>query len=221
MNHTLKKIWNIISTALVVLMVLCAVFLMGSRLLGYECYNVISPSMEPEYGVGDLLYVKDVDPITIKEGDVITFIVNEDLVVGTHRVVRVDAENQRFYTKGDANDIEDQNPVHFNNVIGVPQFSIPKLGYVSDFVQNPPGMYITIGVGIVLILFVFVPDMIGKKKEEGDAEVAATQTEINAANEENERLKAEIERLKAETTPHYSSGEMAQLGSQRDRQESE
>jgi len=221
MNHTLKKIWNIISTALVVLMVLCAVFLMGSRLLGYGCYNVISPSMEPEYGVGDLLYVKDVDPITIKEGDVITFIVNEDLVVGTHRVVRVDAENQRFYTKGDANDIEDQNPVHFNNVIGVPQFSIPKLGYVSDFVQNPPGMYITIGVGIVLILFVFVPDMIGKKKEEGDAEVAATQTEINAANEENERLKAEIERLKAETTPHYSSGEMAQLGSQRDRQESE
>lgn len=221
MNNTLKKIWNIISTALVVLMVLCAVFLMGSRLLGYECYNVISPSMEPEYGVGDLLYVKDVDPITIKEGDVITFIVNEDLVVGTHRVVRVDAENQRFYTKGDANDIEDQNPVHFNNVIGVPQFSIPKLGYVSDFVQNPPGMYITIGVGIVLILLVFVPDMIGKKKEEEDPEVAATQTEINAANEENERLKAEIERLKAETTPHYSSGEMAQLGSQRDRQKSE
>lgn len=171
--------------------------------------------------VGDLIYVKEVDPATIKEGDVITFIVNEDLVVGTHRVVRVDAENQRFYTKGDANEIEDQSPVHFNNVIGVPKFAIPKLGYVSDFVQNPPGMYITIGVGIILILLVFVPDMIGKKKEEEDTEVAATQTEINAANEENERLKAEIERLKAETTPHYSSGEMAQLGSQRDRQKSE
>ena len=219
MNNTLKKIWNIISTALVVLMVLCAVFLMGSRLLGYECYNVISPSMEPEYGVGDLLYVKDVDPTTIKEGDVITFIVNEDLVVGTHRVVRVDAENQRFYTKGDANDIEDQNPVHFNNVIGVPQFSIPKLGYVSDFVQNPPGMYITIGVGIVLILLVFVPDMIGKKKEDEDTEVSAVQTEIDTAAEENERLKAEIERLKAET--HFSSGEMSQLSSEKKEDKSE
>ena len=171
---------------------------MGSRLLGYECYNVISPSMEPEYGVGDLLYVKDVDPTTIKEGDVITFIVNEDLVVGTHRVVRVDAENQRFYTKGDANDIEDQNPVHFNNVIGVPQFSIPKLGYVSDFVQNPPGMYITIGVGIVLILLVFVPDMIGKKKEDEDTEASAVQTEIDTAAEENEKLKAELAQLRAE-----------------------
>lgn len=221
MKDSMKKVWNIISTTLVVLMVLCAVFLMGSRLIGFQCYNIISPSMEPKYMVGDLIYVKKVDPSTIKEGDVITFIVNEDLVVGTHRVVRVDAENQRFYTKGDANDVEDGEPVHFNNVIGVPQFSIPMLGYVSDFVQNPPGMYITIGVGVLLILIVFIPDMIGKKKnDEEDAEIAAAQTEIDAANEENERLKAELERLKAETA-HYSSGELAQLQSIKERKESE
>ena len=219
---TLKKIWGIVSFALVVLMVLCAVFLMGSRIVGFQCFNIISPSMETEYSVGDLIYVKKVDPATIKEGDVITFIVNEELVVGTHRVVRVDAENQRFYTKGDANEIEDQNPVHYNNVIGVPKFAIPKLGYVSDFVQNPPGMYITIGVGIILILIVFLPDMIGKKKKEGDgAAVTAVQTEINATAEENERLKAEIERLKAETTTYYSSGELAQLGFQKENQKSE
>ena len=220
MKESLKKIWNITSTVLVVVIVLCAVFLMGSRLLGFKCYTVISGSMKPEYNVGDLLYVKDVDLNTIKVGDPITFILNEDLVVATHRVVRIDAENQRFYTKGDANEIEDSEPVHFNNVIGVPQFSIPKLGYVSDFVQNPPGMYITIGVGIILILVVFVPDMIGKKKKEDDPEVEAAKTEIDAANAENERLKAEIERLKAETT-HFSSGELAQLGSQRDREKSE
>lgn len=196
---TLKKIWNIVSTAFVVLMVLCAVFLMGSRLIGFRCFNIISPSMEPQYGVGDLIYVKEVDPATIKEGDVITFLVNEDLVVGTHRVVRVDAENKHLYTKGDANDIEDQDPVHFNNVIGVPKFSIPKLGYVSDFIQNPPGMYITIGVGIILILAVFLPDMIGKKKKEDETpEATAMQSEIDATAEENERLKAELERLKAE-----------------------
>ncbi len=197
---TFKKIWNILSTALVVLMVLCAVFLMGSRLVGFRCFNIISPSMEPAYGVGDLIYVKEVDPATIKEGDVITFLMNEDLVVGTHRVVRVDAENRRFYTKGDANDVEDQEPVHFNNVIGVPAFSVPKLGYVSDFIQNPPGMYITIGVGLVLILLVFLPDMIGMKKEEA----AAMHAEIDATNGENQRLKAEVERLKAQITENKS-----------------
>ena len=218
---TIKKIWNIVSTALVVIMVLCAVFLMGSRLIGYQCYTVISGSMEPVYSVGDLLYVKDVNPAEIKVGDPITFILNEDLVVATHRVVEIDADNQRFYTKGDANKIEDPSPVHFNNVIGVPQFSIPKLGYVSDFVQNPPGMYITIGVGIILILAVFLPDMIGKKKnEDEDKEVAAVQTEIDATAEENERLKAEIERLKAETA-HYSTGELAQLRAEKESKKSE
>ncbi len=198
MNDTLKKVWNIVTTVLVVLMVLCAVFLMGARLLGYQCYTVISGSMEPEFSVGDLLYVKSVDVNTIKEGDPITFILNEDLVVATHRVVRVDAENQRFYTKGDANQIEDRDPVHFKNVIGVPKFSIPKLGYVSDFVQHPPGMYITIGIGVLLILLVFLPDMLAKKKPEEDPELASVQGEIDTASEENERLKAELAQLRAE-----------------------
>ena len=162
----LKKVWNVVSTVLVVLVVICAVFLMGSRLLGYRVFNVISGSMEPEYSVGDLIYVKAVDVNSIAVGDDITFILNEDLVVATHRVVRIDTENKSFYTKGLANEIEDNDPVHFNNVIGVPQFKIPLLGYVSDYIQNPPGMYITIAGGVILILAVFLPDMIVAKKKE-------------------------------------------------------
>ena len=166
-----KKIWNIISTILVGIIVLCAVFLMGSRLMGYQVFNVISGSMEPTYSVGDLIYVKEVNPYDIEVGTPITFVLNEELVVATHRVIEVDEDNQHFYTKGDANDTADSSPVHFNNVIGVPQFSIPLWGYVSDFIQNPPGMYITVGVGFVLILAVFLSDLIGKnKKEEMDKE---------------------------------------------------
>ena len=194
-----KKIWNVVSTVLVVLTVLCAVFLMGSRLIGYQCYTVISGSMSPTYEVGDLLYVKEVDVNTIKVGDPITFVLNEDLVVATHRVVSIDAEHQRFYTKGDANDIPDSEPVHFNNVIGVPQFSIPRLGYVSDFVQNPPGMYITIALGVLIVVAVFVPDLFAKKKTDAPApELAAVQAECNETSEENRRLKEEIEALRAQ-----------------------
>jgi len=160
-----KKVWNVISTLIVVLIVLCAVFLMGSRIMGYRVFNVISGSMEPVYSVGDLIYVKSVDVNSIEVGDPITFVLNEDLVVATHRVVSIDAENQHFYTKGDANEIADSAPVHFNNVLGVPHFAIPKLGYVSEFVQNPPGMYITIATLAVLIILVFLPDMIKKKED--------------------------------------------------------
>lgn len=171
MRKTVKKLWNVISTILVVLVVFCAVFLMGSRLMGYQVFNVISGSMEPEYSVGDLIFVKEVDPYEIEVDTPITFILNEDLVVATHRVVEVDTENQHFYTKGDANDTVDATPVHFNNVIGVPQFSIPLLGYVSDFIQNPPGMYITAGVLFVIILAVFLPDIISKMKKKDTEEI--------------------------------------------------
>lgn len=168
MSHSksLKKIWSIVSSVLVAIVVICAIFLMGSRLLGYRVFTVISGSMEPSYSVGDLIYVKSVDPNTVKVGDPITFILNENLVVATHRVIKIDAENQYFYTKGDANETADALPVHFNNLIGVPEFSIPKLGYVSDFIQNPPGMYITIAIVGALVIVVFFPDMLGKKKKD-------------------------------------------------------
>ncbi|MBR1993578.1 MAG: signal peptidase I [Firmicutes bacterium] len=174
-NDKKKKALSIISTVIVVIMVFSAVFLMGSRLFGYRVFNVISGSMEPAYSVGDMLYVKNVDVNEIEVGDPITFVLNENLVVATHRVVEIDEANQYFYTKGDANETIDSAPVHFNNVIGVPQFSIPYLGYVSDFIQNPPGMYITIALGVGLLILVFLPDMINKKrdKKEEDEEVSS------------------------------------------------
>ncbi len=209
MEKTLKKIWNIISTMLVIFVVLCAIFLMGSRILGYKCFTVISGSMEPTYSVGDLLYVKEVDPNTIKVGDSITFLLNEHKDIATHRVVRIDAENQHLYTKGDANPDEDDKPVHFKNVVGVPKFSLPKLGYVSDFVQNPPGTYYTIGLGVVLIIIVFAPGMFTKKKKDEDAEQAEAEmkNEIDTASKENERLKAEVEKLKSQMAGIKTSDE--------------
>ena len=163
MPKKVKKIWDTVTTILVVLVVVFAVFLMGSRLVGLQVFHVVSPSMEPTYSEGDLLYVKAVDPDSVKVGDPITFVLNEDLVVATHRVVAIDSENRQFTTKGDANETEDAAPVHFKNLIGVPVFSIPLLGYVSAYIQSPPGMYVAIGLGVVLLAAVFLPDLLTKK----------------------------------------------------------
>lgn len=159
----MRKVWDIVSGALVALVVLAAVSLVLLRVMGYQVFNVISGSMEPTYSVGDLIYVKSVDPDAVKVGDPITFVLNENLVVATHRVIRIDAENRHFYTKGDANETADAAPVHFNNLIGIPKLSIPKLGYVSDFIQHPPGTYIAIGAGLMLLAALFLPDLIWGK----------------------------------------------------------
>ena len=169
MPKKVKKIWDTVTTTLVILVVIFAIFLMGSRLVGLQVFNVISGSMEPTYSVGDLLYVKTVDPDSVKVGDPITFVLNEELVVATHRVVGVDSENRQFITKGDANETEDANPVHFNNLVGVPVFAIPLLGYVSAYIQNPPGTYVAIAVGAIIIMLVFLPDLFeDDKKKKGD-----------------------------------------------------
>lgn len=165
MKKTAKKTWNVISTVLVVIVVVVTLLLVGARLFGLQVYAVLSGSMEPTYHVGSVIYVKSVDPSEIKVGDPITFVMNEQLTVATHRVVRIDTENSAFYTKGDANENPDAAPVYFNNLLGKPVFTIPYLGYVSSYVQSPPGIYIAVGVGVLILALAFLPDMLCKDKK--------------------------------------------------------
>ena len=173
----MKKAWSIISSVLVALVVLLAIALVGVRLFGLQVYTVLSGSMEPTYHTGSLIYVKRVDPFTITPGQPITFLLDED-TVATHRVVEVvpdeeDASVVRFRTKGDANDSKDGGLVHSNNLLGTPVFTIPYLGYVANYIQHPPGMYVAIAGAAVLLILVFLPDVFAKdgedKKKSGKA----------------------------------------------------
>ena len=175
------KVWNWMTTVLVSVVVILAILLVGARLVGFQVFTVLSGSMEPAYHVGSLIYVKDVDPFELEDGDVITFMLSED-IVATHRIIEVvpdetDASVVRFKTQGDANDAPDGSLVHYKNVIGSPVFTIPKLGYVADYIQNPPGTYIAMSAGAIILLLVFIPDLFAeeepkkkKKKKKGDAE---------------------------------------------------
>ena len=168
MGHAVKKVWNVVSSILVALVVIFAALLVGARLFGLQVFTVLSGSMEPAYHTGSLIYVKKVDPFTIQPGQPITFLLDED-TVATHRVVGVvpDEENPgviRFRTKGDANEAEDGALVHCKNVIGTPVFSIPYVGYLADYIQHPPGMYVAISAGAILLLLVFLPDIFAEDK---------------------------------------------------------
>ena len=173
MSATIKKAWNVISWALVAAVALLALLMGGVRLVGLNPYVVLSGSMEPAYQTGSLIYVKKVDPFTLEAGDVITFMMNED-TVATHRIVGVvpDEEDStviRFRTKGDANDAEDGSLVHYKNVVGTPIFSIPRLGYVANYIQHPPGMYVAISGCAVLVLLTFLPDLFADEDKSAPA----------------------------------------------------
>ena len=189
----LRKLWSVISTLLVIVMVILAVLLVGVRVVGLTPYAVLSGSMEPTYHVGSLIYVKKVDPFQLKSGDVITFMLDED-TVATHRVVEVvpdeeDASVIRFRTKGDANEAEDGSLVHYRNVIGTPVFTIPKLGYLANYIQHPPGTYVAISAGAILLLLVFIPDLFSDDKKEQPAVPAGDAPEESEKPEKRKKPK--------------------------------
>ena len=172
---SLKKLWSVLSTLIVIAVVALAILLAGVRIVGLTPYVVLSGSMEPTYHTGSLIYDKKVDPFTLKEGDVITFMVSED-TLATHRIVGVVPDEDepgtiRFRTKGDANDAEDGTLVHYKNVVGTPVFTIPYLGYFSNWITHAPGKYIAITAAVVFLILLFLPDML-KKADEADKRAA-------------------------------------------------
>ena len=220
MNRSLKKIWNVISSILVALVVILALLLVGTRVVGLQVFTVLSGSMEPTYHTGSLIYVKKVDPYTIEVGQPITFMLDEN-TVATHRVVGIVPDEEdptviRFRTKGDANETEDGSLVHYKNVIGTPIFSIPYLGYVADYIQHPPGMYIAIAAGAVLLLLVFIPDIFAdddKGKKAGARKKGAHASKRNDAGyDPNEPVPPErTERLRQAAQALFSEEELRSL----------
>ncbi len=186
MKSTVKKVWNIVTTVLVVLVVLVAIALVGVRVVGLQTYAVVSGSMEDSYPTGSLIYVKSVDYKELKVGDPITFMLDED-TVATHRIIEIipddeDPEVLRFRTKGDNNQIEDGTPVHYKNIIGTPIFCIPRLGYFAHYIQSPPGMYLAIGGAAILLILVFLPDLFkDDKKDDKDKQADADKAEQPSA----------------------------------------
>ncbi len=96
------------------------------QFMGYQVYNVVSGSMEPEISVGSVVYVKAAEPETIAENDIIAF-QSEDSII-THRVVRNKSVEGAFTTKGDANEKEDRNDVPYKALVGKVEAHCPMLG---------------------------------------------------------------------------------------------
>lgn len=164
-----RGIWNGLLNAVIVIVVILAIALAGVRIAGMTPFAVLSGSMEPAYPVGSLVYVMKTECSELREGDVITFAISEEMTA-THRIIEVirdenDPEVLRFRTKGDSNPYPDTEPVDHRNVVGRAVFRISYLGYVSDFVSNPPGIYFTVaGIALLLMLTYLADSPRGRDK---------------------------------------------------------
>lgn len=162
-----------LSVLLVLLVALVAGFpaVVGAE----ESYVVVSSSMEPAIGAGDLVVVNSIDPTAVAAGDVITFRQpgpSDPEMRTTHRVVEVlsQGDSVAFRTKGDANDAPDANPVPADALIGTVSFHVPYAGYLVTFANSGIGKLALIVVPASLLLVTEVRDLLTQAEDDGETE---------------------------------------------------
>ena len=217
----MKKAFNIIKTTLVWLVVLLAVSMMiftvisvttfnrnDRSLLGYKMYIVNSDSMAAtDFKAGSLIFVKEVDPSTLKEGDIITFMSQDTKSFGetvTHKIRRIttDAEgNPGFITYGTTTDEDDETIVTYTYVLGQYQGNIAGLGTFFNFLKTTQGYFICIFTPFMLIIIyegIKFFNLFRRYKQEQMEEMQAERDEIEQQRAENAKMLEELKALKAQ-----------------------
>ena len=217
----MKKVFNIIKTTIVWLIVLLAVSMMiftvisvttfnrnDRDLFGYKMYIVNSDSMAAtDFNAGSLIFVKEVDPSTLKEGDIITFMSQNSQSFGetvTHKIRKLttDSEgNPGFITYGTTTDTDDETIVTYPYVLGKYEKYIPTLGTFFNFLKTTPGYFVCIFTPFMLIILyegIKFFNLFRRYKQEQMEEMKKEKEKIEAEKAENAKMLEELRTLKAQ-----------------------
>lgn len=133
------------------------------RIGGISVFNIVSKSMESTINVNDLIVIQKCAEEKIQKGDIITY-KKQDGAIVTHRIIKITQENGHnvYTTKGDNNEIEDDEKIKHEQVHGKYLFKIKGAGKFAQKLQENNGL---ITVGLMIIIFIILKNGKDKKKE--------------------------------------------------------
>jgi signal peptidase len=217
----MKKVFNIVKSIFVWMIVLLAVFMMiftivsvttfnrnDRNLFGYRAYIVNSDSMAAtDFNAGDLIFVKEVDPNSLREGDIITFISQNTESFGetvTHKIRKLTRDasgNPGFITYGTTTDVDDATVVTFPYILGQYQSHLPYVGTFFNFLKTPQGYIVCIFIPFMLLILyqgVNCVQLFRRYKSEQVAEMEAEKARIEEERAQNAKMMEELLALKAQ-----------------------
>lgn len=217
----MKKALNIIKNILVWLMVALAVCMMvftivsvntfdrsDRSLFGFKAFIVLSDSMsKTDFDAGDLVLVKEVDPSTLKEGDIIAYTSQNTSNYGetvTHKIRKLttDANGEPgFITYGTTTDTDDETVVTYPYVLGKYKTNIPKVGRFFMFLKTTPGYIVCILIPFLLLILmqgIHCIRLFRRYKLEQMAEMKEERAKIEEERAESQKMMAELLALKAQ-----------------------
>ena len=168
MNKRLEAVRNILSWTLTAAAAVMIIFTIVSltaadredrSIFGFRAFIALSDSMSAtDFDAGDLVLVKEVDPATLKEGDIIAYISRSSASNGettTHKIRRLTADEDGkpgFITYGTTTDTDDEGIVTYGDVLGVYRGHIPKVGRFIAFIKTTGGFITCILIPLFLIV---------------------------------------------------------------------
>ena len=211
----MKKAWKIISTALVWIVVVVAVFMMiftiisvntfdrnDRDIFGLRFYIALSDSMSAtDFDAGDLVLVKEVDPATLKEGDIIAYQSQNSENYGqtvTHKIraKTTDANgNPGFITYGTTTGVDDETVVTYPFILGKYQMALPKVGTFFQFLKTPQGYILCILIPFLLLIIyqgLNCVKIFKMYKAEQMAELQAEKDALEAQRKQSEDMMAQL-----------------------------
>lgn len=217
----MKKIINIVKNIAVWLVVILAVGMMiftiisvttfnrnDRHLFGYRAYVVTSDSMsKTDFDAGDLILVKEVDPTTLKEGDIITYMSQNPESFGetiTHKIrsVTTDANgNAGFITYGTTTDTDDATIVTYPYVLGKYEKAVPNIGTFFNFLKTTQGYFVCIFIPFMLLILyqgINTIRLFRRYKREQLQEMETERAKIEAERVESAKMMEELLALKEE-----------------------
>ena len=164
-NRILKIIKGIVVGILLIILMMNVYVIIQTKskpnsvpsIFGYKPFIVLSGSMETEIYVGDLVFVKEVNPSTLKVNDIIAFRDSENFVT-THRIINIlNIDKGRcFETKGDNNNTKDESIVCPDSIEGKYHFKISKVGNAILFIQQPLGFIVLMLTLLIICIFIYL-----------------------------------------------------------------
>ena len=116
---------------------------------------VLSGSMEPALGTGDVSVVRSIAPLDARPGDIVTFRDPDDAErLITHRVRTMHAQGDAvtFVTRGDTNNVSERWRVAASGEIGRVVYRIPELGWVLMYARSKGLFVVLLGGALALLL---------------------------------------------------------------------
>jgi signal peptidase len=131
---------------------------------GYAVLKIETGSMSPTLNPNDVVIIKKCDKEDYEENQIVAFWMNSyDYIPTVHRIVEIN-ENE-VITKGDYAGNSNDPVKELDDLVGKEVLTLPKFGYVIDFIRSPIGV-----VSILLVIFIiaFVPSIINSIKNKDE-----------------------------------------------------